>query len=248
MKVDHGGVDAFVSQQIFNGQNIQSFFQQMGGVGMPQGMDVHRLLNPCFLFGFIHCPLHTPLGIAGVKVSADPTFDLLIFAVEYPFIGLLCFQIGFQSTDENIRKWDVAVFLSFAFLYVKHLSVKIQIGNLQIPNFEAAKPTAIQQTDQHPVFEQFGSLEQSADFFLTQDNRKLFASLDGWKFDPLILHSFDPISEPKGVNGKLEVGVRGRVMTSLDQMKIIVDPVRVHFGRQFIEVNRQFGQMAGIVG
>jgi hypothetical protein len=126
--------------------------------------------------------------------------------------------------------------------------IKIQVGNLQTPNFEAAKPTAIQQTDQHPVFEQFRRLEKSADFFLTQDNWELFDVLDGGKFDPLILHSLDSVGETKGINGKLEVGVRGRVMTSLDQMQVIVDPFGVHFGRQFIEVDRQFGQVTTVIG
>ncbi len=37
-------------------------------------------------------------------------------------------------------------------------------------------------------------------------------------------------------------------MTALDQMQVIVDPFRVNFGGQFIEVDRQFGQMSGIVG
>lgn len=37
-------------------------------------------------------------------------------------------------------------------------------------------------------------------------------------------------------------------MTALDQMEVIVDPLRVNFGRQFIEVDSQFGQMSGIVG
>ncbi|MCE7058191.1 hypothetical protein LZF95_26140 [Algoriphagus sp. AGSA1] len=37
-------------------------------------------------------------------------------------------------------------------------------------------------------------------------------------------------------------------MTALDQMQVIVDPFRVNFGRQFIEVDSKFGQMSGIVG
>jgi len=31
-------------------------------------------------------------------------------------------------------------------------------------------------------------------------------------------------------------------------MKVVVDPVRVHFGGKFVEVDRQFGQMPGIAG
>ena len=43
MNIDHRGVDAFVSQQIFNGQDIQLLLHQMGGIGMPECVDVHRL-------------------------------------------------------------------------------------------------------------------------------------------------------------------------------------------------------------
>ncbi len=72
--------------------------------------------------------------------------------------------------------------------------------------------------------------------------------LDGEKFDPLILHSLNSVGKTQGIHGKLEVGVRRRVMTSLDQMQVIVDPHRVHFGRQFIEVDLQFGQVTTIIG
>ena len=37
-------------------------------------------------------------------------------------------------------------------------------------------------------------------------------------------------------------------MTSFDQMQVIVDPVRVHFCGQLVEVDGQFCQMSGIVG
>ncbi|WP_439489657.1 ATP-binding protein [Algoriphagus sp.] len=50
------------------------------------------------------------------------------------------------------------------------------------------------------------------------------------------------------MDGKLEVGIRRGVMTALDSMQVIVDPFRVNFGGQFIEMDGQFGQMSGIVG
>ena len=37
-------------------------------------------------------------------------------------------------------------------------------------------------------------------------------------------------------------------MPSLDQMEVIVDPVGIHFGGQFIEMEGEFGQMATIIG
>lgn len=86
------------------------------GRGVAQRVHIHWLLDSGFLFGFIHRPLHTPLGITGIKISTYPALDLLIFAVEYPFIGLFCFQVGFQSADQNIGQRDVTVFLAFSFL------------------------------------------------------------------------------------------------------------------------------------
>jgi hypothetical protein len=98
------------------------------------------------------------------------------------------------------------------------------------------------------VFEQFGSFEQSSDFFLAQNYGKLFAVLDARKLDPLVFHPFDPIGEAKGIDSELEVGIRRRIVSPLDQMQVIIDPVRVHFGGKFVEVDRQFGQMPGIAG
>ena len=123
VKVNHRGIDAFVPQQIFIGQNVQPLFQQVGGIGMPERMDVHRLENTGF-------------------------------------------QIGLQSTDKNISQRNVAVFLSFAILYMKYLSLKIKIGNLQVPDLKAAESTAVKQGYQDAVFEKFGSFKESTDLFL----------------------------------------------------------------------------------
>lgn len=220
----------------------------MRGKGVTQRVDVHRLLDPGLLFGFIYRPLYTPLGVAGVEVSTNPSFDLPICTVEYPFVGLFGFQIGFQSTDQNIGKWDVAVFFAFAVLYVENFSVKIQVGDLQIPDFKATQTTPVQQTNQHAMLEQIGCFEKSTDFFLAQDNRKFLAVLDRRKFDPFVFHPLHPIGEAKRINGKLEVGIRRRIMSPLDQMQVIIDPLGIDFCWQFIEMKSQLGQVAAVVG
>ena len=37
-------------------------------------------------------------------------------------------------------------------------------------------------------------------------------------------------------------------MPSLHQIQVIVDPVGIHFGRELVEVDGQFGQMEAVVG
>ena len=71
--------------------------------------------------------------------------------------------------------------------------------------------------------------------------------LDRWKFDPLVLHPLDPIGKAEGIDGEFEVGIRRGVVTPLDQMQVIIDPVRIYFGRQFIEVQGEFSQVTAIV-
>ncbi|REG87157.1 hypothetical protein C8N25_111136 [Algoriphagus antarcticus] len=70
---------------------LKPLFEQMCGVGVPERVHAHRLANACLFLGFVDCPLHSTLGISGVKISAYTANDLLVFAVEYPFIGLFCF-------------------------------------------------------------------------------------------------------------------------------------------------------------
>jgi hypothetical protein len=188
------------------------------------------------------------LRIAGVEVTTGSAFDLPVGTVEHPDMGLFGFQIGFQPSDQEVRQRNVAVFFAFAVFDMQDFPVKIQVGNLQIPNFKATQTTPVQQTNQYAMLEQIGCFEQSADFFLTQDYGKLFAVLDGGKFDPFILHPFDPVGEAEGIDGELEVGIRWGIVSPLDQMKVVIDPVWVHLGGQFIEVKGQFGQVAAVVG
>ncbi len=98
------------------------------------------------------------------------------------------------------------------------------------------------------MFEQIGSFEKPADILLAQDNGKLFAVLDRGKLNPLVLHPFDPIGEAKGIDGELEVGIRWGVVSPLDQMQVIIDPVGVDLRGQMVEVERKLGQMTAIVG
>jgi hypothetical protein len=72
--------------------------------------------DACLFLGFVDCPLDSTLRISGIKISAYTTDNLLIFAVQYPFVGLFCFQIALQSTDKNICQWNIAILLAFTFL------------------------------------------------------------------------------------------------------------------------------------
>nr|WP_255505147.1 hypothetical protein [Algoriphagus sp. Y33] len=78
---------------------------------------------------------------------------------------------------------------------MKYLSIKVQVGNPEIPDLKAAESTAVKQGYQDVVFEQFGSFEKLSHFFLAENGRKLLTPLDGRQFDPFVLHPFDAVCE-----------------------------------------------------
>jgi hypothetical protein len=83
--------------------------------------------DACRLLGFVDCPLHATLGIAGVEVSTYRIDNLLIFVVEYSFVGLFCLQIALQSRDKNICQWNTAILFTLNFLHMS-LPCKLALG------------------------------------------------------------------------------------------------------------------------
>jgi len=97
----------------------------MRGKSVPERVYAHRLEDACLFLGFVAYPLHSTLRISGVKISAYAAQNLLVFAVEYPFVWLFCFQIVLQSTDKNVSQRNITIIFTFAILYMKHLSFKV---------------------------------------------------------------------------------------------------------------------------
>ena len=59
VQIDHCGLDVRMAQQLFNGDDIHSIFQQVCGIGMSQGVHSYLLLDTCFFRYFPDHPLHT---------------------------------------------------------------------------------------------------------------------------------------------------------------------------------------------
>jgi hypothetical protein len=142
MEINHGGVYAFVSQKILDGDDVKSFLKQVGRIGVPERMDGHLLVGSCVPFGLPYGPLHSPLRIPAVEVPACPSVDLLIPAVEKPEGRSFGVKIGFEPPDQDGGKGDVTVLLAFALPDMEHLPVEIEAGNFQV-SFETAEPATI---------------------------------------------------------------------------------------------------------
>jgi hypothetical protein len=60
---------------------------------------------------------------------------------------------------ENPAQRDIAIFFTFPFAHMQHPAVRVQISQPHIKGLKTAQTIAIEQPDQDPVLEQFGSFE-----------------------------------------------------------------------------------------
>ena len=245
MQVDHGGLDAFMAQQILDGDNVEAVFQQMGGISVAKRMHRHKFLDAGSFTGLVDSPLHASLGVAAVEVATGTAIGL---AVEEPVLGRLSGYIGFKAPHQVLAQGHVAVLFAFSLADVEHKAVKVQIREADVAGLEAAQAAAVEQSQQHPVLEQLGSQQQAPDFLLAQDDGQGFIVFDAGQLDMLVFEAFHAEDKAQAVDGELKVGQRGRIMLLAQQVEIIIDLVGVELGRQAVEVQGQLGQVAGVVG
>ncbi len=63
VKIDHGGFESRMTQVLLNYPEIDARFEQMGGIGMPEGMDGDpSLSDSCGIPGLPEGPLDTVNG------------------------------------------------------------------------------------------------------------------------------------------------------------------------------------------
>ncbi len=101
-----------MTKQFFQGYDIYALFQQVGGIGVAQGMQVNLFGDGSFLKVFAHHP--------GESANAVPAIGFL--AVEQPDVRVLCCQVFSQPNGHTVGQWDYPVLLVFALPDVDGLS------------------------------------------------------------------------------------------------------------------------------
>jgi hypothetical protein len=217
----------------------------VGGVGVAQRMHRHFFFNAGSFACLVYRPLHASLGVAAIKVATGPSVWL---AVEEPVLGRLGCYIGVKSAYQVLAQRHVAVFFAFALADVEHPAVEVQVSYPDVADLKAAQAAAVEQGQQQAVFEQLGSKEQAFYFLLAEYDGQGFIAFDAGQFDALVFEPFHAEGEAQAVDSELKVSLGGRVVLLSQQKEVIVDLVGIQLGGQAVEVQSQFGQVAGVVG
>jgi len=117
MQIYHSCGDICMPQKIFKGYDIQSFFKQMGGIGMSQGVQVDIFGNGCFFQVFAHYPCK----------PANAVLACGVFPVEEPYIWIFCLQVLYQPHCHYWGEGHDSVFLILCLANVNGHPLKINI-------------------------------------------------------------------------------------------------------------------------
>lgn len=237
VQVLHGGFNALVPQQFFKRDDVEPIFEQMGSIGMPQGVcrDVFADAS-----GFGHRfddPIDAAAAVTAIKIATSPALVTPGLAMEEPVSRFFGGNVLLQTADDVVGKRHIAVLFSFTLHNVQHLAVEVEFAQADVAHFNAAQTAAIHESQQDFVLEQGGLGEQLPHFLFAEHYGQLFFVFDARQVQEGIIEAFAFEQEPKAVNGMLEIGLGGCFATRLQQVEVILYLLGIEFGRQAIEMH-----------
>src|SRR5690606_16690233 len=142
-----------------------------------------------------------------------------------------------------LRQRNIRVLTAFSLYAMQHPAVKIKVVQFDTPHLHAAQPTAVNQTDEELMLQQFGTVKHTPDLFPTQDYRKFLYFSNGGKVQKTIRQTFRLQQKPKAINGMLKIRLRRSLAALLQFKKIVFYLLGVQFGGQATEMKRHSGHM-----
>ena len=149
MQIDQSSIDMGMSQQFLDSDNVESLFQEMGGIAVPQGMQVYIFIDGGFFQSFAHDPAK----------PFDAVSSVWFFSIEQVDMGFFSGEIFFKSIGYVIRQRDDAIFFVLTLPDMNGFTLKVDIAYFQVNNLLSAKASRIDQGQQNTMFEQFRRFE-----------------------------------------------------------------------------------------
>ena len=126
-----------------NGAEVDTRFEQMGGIGMPEGMGADvSFADTGALFGFAKSALDAAAGHGGG--GAGQVFVIASGGGKEPGGVAVGFPGGSQQVEGVIGQGDVAVLGALPPVHVDHVARAIDIAHLQGERFVEAQSTAVE--------------------------------------------------------------------------------------------------------
>jgi hypothetical protein len=195
MQVDHGGLELGVAQVLLDHPQVDSRLEQMGGIGVPKGMDRDAaFLDASFPLGlsegFLHAALrHGSIGRSSpIAASAQSGEDQARVAVPRP--------VPAQSPQGGLGQGHEAVLGPFAAVDMDHHAPAVDIGDLQALGLLQAQSAGIDGREEGPVVGGAHTAEHRAHLLHREYRRQAALALGAHQLQGM------PVA-PQGVDKKM---------------------------------------------
>ena len=155
---------------------IHAGFEQMGGVGMPEGMDGHACFgDPGALFGFAEGALDT--GATHGRGSGRTLFLIAPSGGKEPGLVTVGFPVGAKQSQGICGQGDVTVFGALAAVDMDLEALAIDVGDLQGEGFMEPESQAVDGGEVDLVVEGGGGGKEPPDLLNTEDGWETMCGL-----------------------------------------------------------------------
>lgn len=200
-----------MTEQLFEGDDVHAFFEQMGSVAVAQAVQADILGDR----GFFECFAHHP------RETFDAVSAIGFFAVEEKDKRLFEADVFFQTDGHAISQWNDTVFLVFALADVNGFALEVYVGDFQVDDLLGAQPGGIDQRKHDAVFEQLGSSEERFKFAAVEDDRQSGVFFKRRQVDgPFCLTDVAEVV-PQAIDHVFEAAARGRVFVQSQTGEIV---------------------------
>lgn len=202
VEIDDSRLNVAMSEELLDGVEIDSIFEQVSGERMAKGMHGDILFDFSFCHGLVDNVLDASFahGFSGGEAFEEIDFGFLVREVVRELAG------------DKRREHDVPVFLSFTLPDVNLFSIRVNVGDLDQAQFIHSESGAVGEGEQESMFECAWRFEECLTFLFRKDLGKCIRLLDGWHAQGLLwdVEHFEPIAQT--VDSLFEVTFRAFLM------------------------------------
>jgi hypothetical protein len=123
MQVNQGAFYVLVAHELLHSDDVDTIFQKMRGIRVAQHVGMNILEDACLPGYCFYGPLHATLAVAGIKAFAFG----IARALKEILLWTISRDVGFNASDQVMRKRQVAVFVPLALHHVQKFTVKVQV-------------------------------------------------------------------------------------------------------------------------
>jgi hypothetical protein len=171
VEIEHGGFELGMAHVSLDDPEVDPGFEEMGGVGMPEGMNGNTLFkNASSKLGATEGSLDTTFS-HGV-VSLVGAFAISAKGREQQVRMAMGLPVTAQQVEGGLGEWDVAILGAFAPVHMNHHAVAVDIRDFEIECFLESEATGVHGGEVGIVLEGLNAGKEAPDFFGAKDRGK----------------------------------------------------------------------------